>query len=60
MAAQPPAGLLRSVGVTIAGDTPGDDLRGARARLDPAYGGDGEVSDSAWVADITGLFDSSS
>jgi Transposase DDE domain group 1 len=47
--------LRYSVGMTITGDIRAAILKVPAAAWTPAYDGDGQVRDGAWVADITGL-----
>jgi hypothetical protein len=49
--------LHYSVGMTITEDTQAAILRVPATGWTPAYDGDGQVRDGAWVADITGLLD---
>ncbi len=49
--------LRYPVGTTITEDTQEAILKVPGRLLDPAYDGDGQVRDGAWVADITGLLD---
>jgi Transposase DDE domain group 1 len=52
--------LHYSVGMTITEDIQAAVLKVPAAAWTPAYDGDGQVRDGAWVADITGLLDLSS
>jgi hypothetical protein len=52
--------LHYSVGMTITEDIRAAVLKVPAAAWTPAYDGDGQVRDGAWVADITGLLDLSS
>jgi len=52
--------LHYSVGMTITEDIRAAVLKVPAATWTPAYDGDGQVRDGAWVADITGLLDLSS
>ncbi len=49
--------LHYSIGMTITEDIQAAVLKVPAAAWTPAYDGDGEVRDGAWVADITGLLD---
>jgi hypothetical protein len=52
-----PRRLHYSVGMTITEDMQAAILKVPDAGWTPAYDGDGQVRDGAWVADITGLLD---
>ena len=52
--------LHYSVGMTIAEDMQAAILKVPAGSWTPAYDGDGQIRDGAWVADITGLLDLSS
>jgi Transposase DDE domain group 1 len=52
--------LHYSVGMTLTEDMQAAVLKVPAASWQPAYDGDGQVRDGAWVADITGLLDLSS
>ena len=52
--------LHYSVGMTISEDMQDAILKVPADSWTPAYDGDGQVRDGAWVADITGLLDPSS
>jgi hypothetical protein len=52
--------LHYSVGMTITDDMRAAILKVPAGAWTPAYNGDGEIRDGAWVADITGLLDLSS
>jgi hypothetical protein len=52
--------LHYSVGMTVTGDMQAAILKIPASSWTPAYDGDGQVRDGAWVADITGLLDLSS
>jgi hypothetical protein len=52
--------LRYSVGMTITEDMQAAILKVPATAWTPAYDGDGQVRDGAWVADITGLLDLSS
>ena len=60
MADRPSRRLRYSVGMTITEDIQAATLKFPAAAWTPAYDGDGQVRDGAWVADITGLLDLSS
>jgi hypothetical protein len=49
--------LHYSVGMTITDDMQAAILKVPASAWTPAYDGDGEIRDGAWVADITGLLD---
>jgi Transposase DDE domain group 1 len=55
-----PRRLHYSVGMTLTEDMQAAVLKVPAASWTPAYDGDGQVRDGAWVADITGLLDLSS
>ena len=52
--------LRYSVGMTVTEDMQEAILKVPAAAWTPAYDGDGQVRDGAWVADVTGLLDLSS
>jgi hypothetical protein len=49
--------LRYSVGMTITEDTQAATAKVPATAWIPAYDGDGQVRDGAWVADITGMLD---